>query len=55
MKDAAAAAGVLVMGPDCGTAIIAGVGLGFANVLRHRTAPARGSASSPRPEPAPSN
>lgn len=26
--------GVLVMGPDCGTAVIAGVGLGFANVLR---------------------
>ena len=34
MKDAAAAAGVLVMGPDCGTAILGGVGLGFANVLR---------------------
>ncbi|MFI6595362.1 FdrA family protein [Nonomuraea sp. NPDC050536] len=26
--------GVLVMGPDCGTAIIAGAGLGFANVVR---------------------
>ena len=34
LKDAAAAAGVLVMGPDCGTAIVAGVGLGFANVLQ---------------------
>lgn len=34
LKDAAADAGVLVMGPDCGTAIIAGVGLGFANVVR---------------------
>ena len=34
LKDAAAAAGVLVMGPDCGTAVIGGVGLGFANVLR---------------------
>lgn len=34
LKDAAAAAGVLVMGPDCGTAIVGGVGLGFANVLR---------------------
>ncbi|WP_106847722.1 FdrA family protein [Blastococcus sp. Marseille-P5729] len=33
MKDAAAKAGVLVMGPDCGTAIVGGVGLGFANVL----------------------
>ncbi|QNN52577.1 FdrA family protein [Nocardioides mesophilus] len=26
--------GVLVMGPDCGTAVIGGVGLGFANVVR---------------------
>lgn len=26
--------GLLVMGPDCGTAIVAGVGLGFANVVR---------------------
>ena len=26
--------GLLVMGPDCGTAIINGVGLGFANVVR---------------------
>lgn len=34
LKDAAARAGVLVMGPDCGTAIVGGVGLGFANVLR---------------------
>jgi len=34
LKDAAAAAGVLVMGPDCGTAMVGGVGLGFANVLR---------------------
>ena len=34
LKDAAAVAGVLVMGPDCGTAVIGGVGLGFANVLR---------------------
>lgn len=33
LKRAAAAAGVLVMGPDCGTAIVGGVGLGFANVL----------------------
>ena len=41
LKDAAAAAGVLVMGPDCGTAMIGGVGLGFANVLR-------GSGSGPR-------
>ncbi len=34
LKTAAAAAGVLVMGPDCGTAIIGGVGLGFANAIR---------------------
>ena len=34
LKDRAAAAGVLVMGPDCGTALIGGVGLGFANVVR---------------------
>jgi FdrA protein len=34
LKDEAAQRGVLVMGPDCGTAVIGGVGLGFANVLR---------------------
>jgi len=34
LKDAAAAADVLVMGPDCGTAVIAGVALGFANQVR---------------------
>jgi FdrA protein len=34
IKDAAASADVLVMGPDCGTALLAGVGYGFANVLR---------------------
>ncbi len=27
-------AGLLVMGPDCGTAVVGGVGLGFANVVR---------------------
>jgi FdrA protein len=26
--------GLLVMGPDCGTAVVGGVGLGFANVVR---------------------
>jgi FdrA protein len=31
LKREAAGAGVLVMGPDCGTVIIGGVGLGFAN------------------------
>jgi FdrA protein len=34
LKEYAAAAGVLVMGPDCGTAVVGGVGLGFANVVR---------------------
>lgn len=34
LKDAAAAADVLVMGPDCGTALVGGVALGFANVVR---------------------
>ncbi len=33
LKRAAADRGVLVMGPDCGTAVIDGVGLGFANVV----------------------
>jgi FdrA protein len=33
LKDAAAARDVLVMGPDCGTAVVAGVALGFANVV----------------------
>lgn len=34
LKDEAARRGLLVMGPDCGTAIVGGVGLGFANVVR---------------------
>jgi FdrA protein len=34
LKLAAHDAGVLVMGPDCGTAIVSGVALGFANVVR---------------------
>ena len=34
LKDAAAATDVLVMGPDCGTAVVGGVALGFANVVR---------------------
>jgi FdrA protein len=33
-KRAAAERGLLLMGPDCGTAIIDGVGLGFANAVR---------------------
>lgn len=34
LKQAALAKGLLVMGPDCGTAIVGGVGLGFANRVR---------------------
>ncbi|MGL5818161.1 MAG: FdrA family protein [Phycicoccus sp.] len=34
LKDVAAAADLLVMGPDCGTAVVGGVALGFANVVR---------------------
>lgn len=33
LKRRAADAGLLVMGPDCGTAIVGGVALGFANVV----------------------
>ena len=35
VKRAAAEKDLLVMGPDCGTAIINGVGLGFANSVNH--------------------
>lgn len=34
LKEEAARRGLLVMGPDCGTAVIGGVGLGFANVVQ---------------------
>ncbi|MGD8997797.1 MAG: hypothetical protein PVH80_06775, partial [Anaerolineae bacterium] len=34
LKRTAAGKGLLVMGPDCGTAIVNGVGLGFANQVR---------------------
>jgi FdrA protein len=34
LKTVAAQRNLLVMGPDCGTAVIGGVGLGFANVVR---------------------
>jgi FdrA protein len=34
LKGTAAESGLLVMGPDCGTAIVNGVGLGFANKVR---------------------
>lgn len=34
LKNLARQKGLIVMGPDCGTAIVNGVGLGFANVVR---------------------
>ncbi len=34
LKAQSSAAGLLVMGPDCGTAMIGGMGLGFANKIR---------------------
>jgi len=34
LKDEGSRRGLLVMGPDCGTAALAGVGLGFANTVR---------------------
>ncbi|MBC8496646.1 MAG: acyl-CoA synthetase FdrA [Anaerolineales bacterium] len=34
LKREAASKGLLVMGPDCGTAIVNGIGLGFANKVR---------------------
>lgn len=34
LKDAAGRRDVLVMGPDCGTAVVGGVALGFANAVR---------------------
>ncbi len=35
LKESAASKGLMVMGPDCGTARVNGVGLGFANRVRH--------------------
>jgi FdrA protein len=34
LKQYASDRGLIVMGPDCGTAVVGGVGLGFANVVR---------------------
>ena len=34
LKDLASSRDLIVMGPDCGTAVICGVGLGFANVVK---------------------
>ncbi|WP_206518033.1 hypothetical protein [Rhodococcus sp. X156] len=33
LKEAAAARGLLVLGPDCGTAVVGGIGLGFAHTV----------------------
>ncbi len=35
LKSLAASKGLLVMGPDCGTAVVNGIGLGFANKVRN--------------------
>lgn len=35
LKEKGSEKGLLVMGPDCGTAIISGIGLGFANQVRN--------------------
>ncbi|MCJ7548195.1 MAG: acyl-CoA synthetase FdrA [Anaerolineae bacterium] len=37
LKRAASQKGLLVMGPDCGTSLIGGVGVGFANAVRQGT------------------
>jgi len=34
LKQMSSEKGLLVMGPDCGTAIVRGIGLGFANKVR---------------------
>jgi len=34
LKKKASQAGLIVMGPDCGTAVVAGMGIGFANAIR---------------------
>ena len=34
LKELASERGLLVMGPDCGTSILAGIGIGFANIVR---------------------
>jgi FdrA protein len=44
LKVFAAQQGLLVMGPDCGTSLIGGVGIGFANVVRRGPIGAIGAA-----------
>ncbi len=43
LKQTARERGLLVMGPDCGTAIVHGVGLGFANRVRREAAAGQGA------------
>lgn len=44
LKQCAHERGLIVMGPDCGTAIISGIGIGFANVVRRGAIGAIGAA-----------
>jgi FdrA protein len=44
LKQQAKGKGLLVMGPDCGTSLIGGVGIGFANVVRKGSIGAIGAA-----------
>ena len=44
LKQFAAEKGLLVMGPDCGTSLIGGVGIGFANAVRRGPVGAIGAA-----------
>jgi FdrA protein len=44
LKQFARERGLIVMGPDCGTAIISGIGIGFANVVRRGAIGAIGAA-----------
>jgi FdrA protein len=44
LKQLAARQGLLVMGPDCGTSLIGGVGIGFANAVRRGSIGAIGPA-----------
>jgi FdrA protein len=44
LKQLAARQGLLVMGPDCGTSLIGGVGIGFANAVRKGSIGAIGAA-----------
>jgi len=43
LKEFASQRGLVVMGPDCGTSLIGGVGIGFANAVRHGSVGAVGA------------